>query len=178
MTIITLNGSPLHTVGSLPPVGTMAPNFTVTKTDFGEITLKNYLGKKIILNMFPSLDTPICANAMRQFNELSSKIPDVLILCVSVDLPFAQKRFCVAEHLENVQCVSVFRHPSFGEDYGVTIIDEPLAGLLSRAVIVLDEHGKIVFSEQVKELSNEPNYSAIIKALEGISTEQERQVKT
>jgi len=165
MAIITLNGSPLHTVGTLPAVGTKAPDFTVTKMDLGEIKLKNYLGKKIILNVFPSLDTPTCANAMRHFNEIASQLPDVLILCVSVDLPFAQKRFCIAEHLNNVQPVSVFRHPSFGEDYGVTIIDEPLSGLLSRAVIILDEHGKILYSEQVRELSNEPDYKTMLSVL-------------
>lgn len=166
MTLITLNGSPLHTIGTLPAVGTLAPDFTVTKTDLGEIKLKNYLGKKIILNLFPSLDTPTCANAMRQFNALADKFPDALILCVSVDLPFAQKRFCVAEHLNNVQCVSVFRHPSFGKDYGATIIDEPLNGLLSRAVIVLDERGKVIYTQQIKELSNEPDYSALMTALQ------------
>jgi thiol peroxidase len=165
MAIITLNGSPLHTIGSLPDVGTQAPDFTVTKIDLGEIRLKNYLGKKMILNIFPSLDTPTCANAMRHFNEVANQLADVLILCISVDLPFAQKRFCIAEHLNNVQPVSVFRHPSFGKDYGVTIIDEPLAGLLSRAVIILDEHGKILHSEQVRELSNEPNYQAILSIL-------------
>lgn len=165
MAIITLNGTPMHTIGSLPPVGSKAPDFTVTKTDLGEIKLKNYLGKKIILNIFPSLDTPTCASAMRHFNEVAQKLTDVLILCVSVDLPFAQKRFCVSEHLDNVQCVSVFRHPTFGKDYGVTIIDQPLLGLLSRAVVILDETGKIIFTEQVKELSNEPNYDAVLAAL-------------
>jgi thiol peroxidase len=165
MSIITLNGSPLHTIGTLPAIGTQAPNFTVTKTDLGEITLKNYLGKKIILNIFPSLDTPTCANAMRHFNEIATKLPDALILCISVDLPFAQKRFCVAEHLDNVHCVSVFRHPSFGKDFGVTITDQPLEGLLSRAVIVLDEHGKVIYSEQVKELSNEPNYDSMMTVM-------------
>lgn len=165
MTIITLNGTPFHTIGTLPIVGTLAPPFTVTKTDLGEINLKNYLGKKIILNIFPSLDTPVCASTMRHFNELAKQYPNVLILCVSVDLPFAQKRFCMSEHLDNVQCVSVFRHPTFGKEYGVTIIDQPLAGLLSRAVVVLNEQGRVIYSEQVKELSNEPDYSAIAKVL-------------
>ncbi|RDI43753.1 thiol peroxidase [Aquicella lusitana] len=165
MAEIRLNGEPIHTTGELPPVGAEAPDFTVTKTDLSEIRLKNYLGKKIILNIFPSLDTSTCAAAMRRFNEIASNFKDILILCVSADLPFAQKRFCAAEHLDNVQPVSVFRHPAFGKDYGVTIADGPLAGLLSRAAIVLDEHGKILYKEQVEEITEEPDYSAIVSAL-------------
>ncbi len=166
MTEITLNGAPFSTLSELPPVNSQAPDFTVTKTDLSEIKLRNYLGKKIILNIFPSLDTSTCATAMTRFNEISQQFKDVLILCVSVDLPFAQKRFCAAEHLENVQPVSVFRHPSFGEDYGVTITEGPLAGLLSRAVVILDEHGRIVYTQQVKEITHEPDYQAIISALQ------------
>lgn len=165
MTMITLNGSPLHTVGKLPPLGSKAPNFIVTKLDLGEISLKDYLGKRIILNVFPSLDTPTCASTMRRFDEIAEKLPGVLILCISADLPFAQKRFCAAEHLDNIQPASVFRHSNFGTDYGITITDGPLTGLLSRAVIIIDEEGKIIYSEQVKELSDEPNYQAIIAAL-------------
>ena len=165
MSIITLNGSPLHTIGTLPAVGAQAPDFTVTKTDLGELHLKDHLGQKVILNIFPSLDTPTCASAMRHFNEIASQLPNILILCVSFDLPFAQQRFCAAEHLKNVQPVSVFRHRSFGADYGVMIVDEPLAGLLSRAVVIIDEKGKVIYSEQVKELSNEPDYTAMLAAL-------------
>lgn len=161
MTIVTLNGSPLHTVGNLPPIGTQAPDFTVTKTDLSEISLKNCQGKKILLNIFPSLDTPTCGNAMRHFNQLAEQFGHTLFLCVSADLPFAQKRFCANEHLQNVHPVSVFRHPQFGQDYGVTITDGSLAGLLSRAVVILDAHGKVLYTEQVKELSNEPDYSAM-----------------
>lgn len=166
MATITLQGSPIQTIGILPAVGSQAPDFTVTKTDLSEIRLKNYLGKKIILNIFPSLDTPTCATAMLKFNEIASKNNNVLILCISVDLPFAQKRFCSAEHLENVQPVSVFRHPTFGKDYGVTITSGPLAGLLSRAVVVMDENGKIIYTQQVSELTNEPDYSAITTSLQ------------
>jgi thiol peroxidase len=165
MTTITLNGSPLHTIGTLPPVGSNAPDFTVTKTDLGDIRLSNYHGNKIILNIFPSLDTSTCAAAMRKFNEIAEKLSHVLILCISEDLPFAQKRFCTAEHLQNVQPVSVFRNPEFGEKYGVMIEDGPVAGLLSRAVVVIDENGKIVYTEQVKELSNEPDYEAMVQAI-------------
>lgn len=165
MALITLNGSPVRTIGELPAVGTRAPNFCVTKTDMSEIHLKNYQGKQIILNIFPSLDTPTCANSMRKFNEAASKLNNVLVLCVSEDLPFAQKRFCAAEQIKNVIPASVFRHPEFGNDYGVMIVDGPLMGVLSRAVVLIDENGKVKYTEQVKELSNEPNYEAVINVL-------------
>lgn len=162
MTLIKFRGQPLHTVGSLPEVGTRAPNFTVTKTDLGELKLENYLGKKIVLNVFPSLDTPTCAAAMQRFNEIAEKSPNILILCISADLPFAQKRFCSAEHLANVVPASIFRHQQFGRDYGVAIAEGPLAGLLSRAIIVIDEYGKIIYTQQVPEITDEPNYNDIV----------------
>jgi thiol peroxidase len=165
MSTILLKGEPIQTIGSLPAVGAQAPDFSVTKTDLSEIKLKNYLGKKIILNIFPSLDTTTCAEAMKKFNEIAKDYPDLLILCVSADLPFAQKRFCSTECLNNVIPVSVFRHPHFGEDYGVSIIDGPIAGLLSRAVVVLDKQGKIVYTEQVKEITQEPDYKALLSHL-------------
>jgi thiol peroxidase len=165
MALITLNGSPVRTIGELPKVGSFAPNFCVTKTDLSEIHLKNYQGKQIILNIFPSLDTATCANSMRKFNEAAAKLDNVLVICVSEDLPFAQKRFCAAEHIKNVVPASVFRHPEFGNDYGVMIIDGPLMGVLSRAVVLIDENGKVKYTEQVKELSNEPNYEAVISEL-------------
>lgn len=165
MSTITLKGVPFHTSGTLPMVGTYAPDFTVTKVDLSEIKLKNYLGQKIILNIFPSLDTPTCATAMLHFNEIANQFSHILVLCVSVDLPFAQKRFCASQHLENVHPVSVFRHTQFGKDYGVSIIDGPLTGLLTRAVVVLDEHGKIIYTQQVPEISEEPNYTAILSAI-------------
>lgn len=165
MAIITLNGTPYHTSGDIPVVGTKAPDFTVTKNDLGEISLKNHLGKPIILNIFPSLDTPTCASTMKRFNQIAATLPDTLVLCISADLPFAQKRFCVAEHLDNIQPVSIFRHPSFAINYGVAITDGPLAGLLARAVIALDQSGKVIHTELVKELSNEPNYEALLKSL-------------
>lgn len=165
MTVITLNGSPIHTIGSLPPVGSIAPDFVVTKTDLSDIHLSNYRGKKIILNIFPSMDTPTCATAMHKFNDIATKFNQVLILCVSEDLPFAQQRFCASQHLQNVQPVSVFRNPEFGEKYGVMIVDGPLTGVLSRAIVIIDEHGKVIYTEQVKELSNEPNYTDMLAAL-------------
>src|SRR5262245_1325633 len=147
MSTIHFQGAPLTTIGSLPTIGSSAPDFTVTKTDLAEISLKNYRNQKIILNIFPSLDTSTCASAMRKFNQIASQYGDILILCISADLPFAQKRFCSQEHLENVQPVSVFRHPRFGEDYGVLITEGPLAGLLSRAVVILNEEGKVIYSQ-------------------------------
>lgn len=165
MSSITLNGSPLKTVGSLPTLGSQAPDFTVTKTDLGELHLKNLNNQKIILNIFPSLDTPTCARAMLQFNEIARKHSDFVILCVSADLPFAQKRFCAAEHADNVVPASIFRHREFGQTYGIEIKDGPLAGLLSRAVVVINEQGKVVYTQQVKELANEPDYDAIESAL-------------
>lgn len=163
MSTIFFNGEPVQTIGSLPHVGTHAPDFTVTRTDLGEVKLKNYLGRKIILNIFPSLDTDTCAKAMKRFNEIAEKHPDVLILCISADLPFAQKRFCSTECLRNVMPASVFRHPQFADDYGVLITNGPIAGLLSRAVVIIDEKGNIIYSEQVKEITKEPDYKAIDK---------------
>lgn len=165
MTTVHLKGTPFQTIGSLPNVGTQAPDFTVTKTDLSEVVLKNYIGKKILLNIFPSLDTPTCAAAMQRFNDLAKEYPNVLFLCVSADLPFAQQRFCSAMHLANVQAVSVFRHPNFGNSYGVTITDGPLTGLLSRAVVLIDEKGKVIYTQQVNEISQEPNYAEVIAAI-------------
>lgn len=162
---ITIEGSPLKIVGHLPKVGVQAPDFTVTKTDLSEISLKNYFGKKIVLNIFPSLDTKTCAMAMKRFNEIAEEIPNILILCISADLPFAQKRFCATEHLDNIQPVSVFRHPEFGRNYGVLITTGVLAGLLARTVIVIDEKGYVNYVQQVHELVDEPNYQEIIDIL-------------
>lgn len=165
MATITLMGSSVTTSGSLPTVGSVAPDFTVTKTDLSEIRLKNYLGQRILMNIFPSLDTETCATAMKRYNEIATQIPNILILCVSADLPFAQKRFCIAEHLDNVQPVSVFRHPNFGKDYGITITDGPLAGLLARAVVLIDANGKVEYTQLVQEITSEPDYAAITAAL-------------
>lgn len=165
MSVITLRGNVMQTMGTLPSIGSQAPDFTVTKTDLSEIRLKNYLGKTIILNIFPSLDTETCATAMQQFNEIANQFENILILCVSTDLPFAQKRFFNTKHLENVLPVSVFRHPNFGQTYGVTIMDGPLAGLLSRAVIILDERGKVIYTQQVEEISHDPDYAAMTDAI-------------
>jgi thiol peroxidase len=165
MTKITLKGNPINTSGTLPRIGSKAPEFSLTKIDLTELTLKENIGKFIVLNVFPSLDTGTCANSVRRFNEAASKIKNTLILCVSEDLPFAQKRFCGAENLTNVCPVSAFRSPEFGEDYGLTLIDGPLKGLLSRCVVVLDEQGTVIYTQQVPEITEEPNYDAALQAL-------------
>lgn len=166
MALITVKGTPIKITGNLPPVGSQAPDFTVTKTDLSDIHLKNYCGKRIILNIFPSLDTKTCASAMLQFNEIAAKYKDILILCISADLPFAQKRFCTAEHLDNIHPVSTFRHPDFGDVYGVTITEGELSGLLARSIIFLDETGKVIYTQLVKEITNEPNYAELLSLLQ------------
>ena len=166
MANITLQGKPLQTFSALPKIGSQAPDFTLTKSDFTDIKLKECLGKKTVLSLFPSIDTPTCAMAMRRFNEEASKIKNVLILCVSADLPFALKRFCAAEGITNVIPTSQFRHPEFGTRYGAVIKEGALAGLLSRAVVVFDEKSKVIYTQQVSELSAEPDYEAILKALQ------------
>lgn len=163
MATITLQGNPIHTVSELPAIGTKAPDFILTREDLSEIRLHDCLGKTTVLNIFPSLDTPTCATAMKHFNEIADKHKDLAILCVSADLPFAQKRFCSIEHLKNVMPVSTFRNPAFGKTYGALIIDGPLAGLLSRAIVVIDKNGAVIYTEQVKELADEPNYQAVLK---------------
>jgi len=164
MADIKFKGNPVHTTGVLPNKGLQAPAFTLTKTDLSELHLQNFAGKKIILNIFPSLDTPVCAASVRAFNKEASQLADTVILCVSADLPFAQARFCGAEGLHNVTPASDFRHKEFGDIYGVRISDGPLAGLLSRAIVVIDSHGMIAYTEQVPEITQEPNYQAALTA--------------
>lgn len=165
MATITLKGNPIHTCGQLPNVGSNAPDFLLTKTDLSDVSLKDFAGKRIVLNIFPSLDTPVCATSIRKFNAEAGKLNNTVVLCVSVDLPFAHSRFCVAEGLQNVVSASELRHRVFGEAYGVRVIDGPLAGLLSRAVVVIDETGKVIYTEQVPEIAQEPNYEAALNVL-------------
>jgi len=165
MAEITLKGNPIHTCGKLPAVGSQAADFVLTKTDFADVSLQNFAGKKIVLNIFPSIDTPVCATSVRRFNAEAVKMKNMVVLCVSVDLPFAHSRFCAAEGLQNVIPVSELRKRKFGEDYGVRIIDGPLAGLFSRAVVIIDEKGKVIYTEQVPEIAQEPNYEAALKVL-------------
>ena len=165
MASITLKGNPVSTVGELPAVGSSAPSFSGIKTDLSECTLADLAGKKVVLNVFPSIDTGVCAASTRHFNEAAGSLDNTVVVCVSVDLPFALGRFCGAEGLENVIPLSVFRNPEFGSGYGLTIADGPLAQLLSRAVVVIDESGKVVYTEQVPEITQEPNYEAALEAL-------------
>jgi thioredoxin-dependent peroxiredoxin len=165
MANITLKGNPITTVGNLPAVGSQAPDFSLVNTDLGAVTLKDLKGKKVVLNIFPSVDTPTCATSTRRFNAEAAKLSGVEVLCVSKDLPFAFKRFCAAEGLDKVRGVSDFRDADFGKRYGATITSGPIAGLLSRAVVVIDGNGKVIYSEQVAEIANEPDYAKALKAL-------------
>lgn len=165
MAKITLKGNAVNTIGNLPEIGTMAPEFTLVKNDLSEGKLSDYKGQKVILNIFPSLDTGTCAASVRRFNQEASNLDNTKVLCISKDLPFAQARFCGAEGLENVHNMSDFRTGKFGRDYGVEIIDGPLAGLESRAVVVVDEEGKVVYTQQVSEIVDEPDYDKALAAL-------------
>lgn len=166
MATITLKGSPIETIGDLPSIGSNIPHSRLTKNDLSDTTLSDYTGKKVILNIFPSVDTPTCATSVRQFNEKAASIDNVHVLCVSADLPFAISRFCGAEGISHVESLSSFRS-DFGKDLGLTITTGPLAGLLSRAVVIINEEGKVIYNEQVAEIADEPNYAAAISALNG-----------
>jgi len=165
MASITLGGNPAETLGSLPSIGTVAPNFTLTAVDLSSKSLSDYDGKRKVLNIFPSVDTGICAASARKFNEEASKLENTSVLCISRDLPFAQNRFCAAEGLENVEMLSDFNEGCFGKDYKLEITKSAFTGLHSRVVIVLNEKNKILFSEQVPEIGQEPNYEAALNAL-------------
>jgi thiol peroxidase len=165
MAQISFKGSPVHTSGHLPSVGDNAPDFNLTRTDLSDISLKDLKGKKIVLNIFPSVDTPVCSASVRRFNSEISRFDNALLLSVSMDLPFAHDRFCETEGLKNVIPVSEMRQRSFGEKYGVRITDGPLAGLLARAVVVLDEAGKVIHSQLVDEITTEPDYETALNAL-------------
>ncbi len=165
MAQIMMAGNPIHTVGELPAVGSQAPDFHLTQTDLEDTTLADYKGKKLVLNIFPSIDTPTCAQSVRRFNKEASERSNVVVLCVAADLPFAMKRFCGAEGLEAVKPVSTFRGHGFGQDYGVEITDGPLAGLMSRAVVVIDEQGKVIHAEQVPEIKQDPDFQAALAVI-------------
>ncbi|OCA77381.1 lipid hydroperoxide peroxidase [Chryseobacterium artocarpi] len=163
-TTITLKGNEVHTIGSLPAVGSKVKDFALVDSGLNVKTLQTFEGKKKVFNIFPSIDTPTCAASSRKFNEEASKLENTVVINVSKDLPFALGRFCAAEGLNSVETLSDFRS-SFGDDYEVVITDSPLKGLLSRAVIVTDENNKVVYTEQVSEIANEPNYDAALAAL-------------
>ena len=163
MAQITLGGNPINTSGELPAVGSTAPDFDLVRQDLSQVGLGTYAGKKKVLNVFPSIDTGICAASVRAFNEKAAGSAAV-VLNISADLPFAQKRFCGAEGIDGAETLSTFRS-TFADDYGVRIVDGGMAGLCSRAVLVLDEDNKVVYAEQVPEIAQEPNYDAAMDAL-------------
>ena len=165
MAKITFKGNSVTTTGELPKVGTPAPDFTLTKTDLSPITKKELTGKSVVLNIFPSIDTSVCATSVRTFNQKAASLPNTVVLCVSKDLPFAMKRFCGAEGIEKVIPASWYRGPDFGKEYGVTMTDGPLAGLFARAIVVFDKTGKVVHTELVPEIAQEPNYDRVISAV-------------
>lgn len=165
MAQITLKGNPCNTVGELPQVGSSLPAFVLTNQDLQEVTKENFAGSKLIFNIFPSVDTPVCATSVRTFNEKASKLDGVKVLCISQDLPFAAKRFCAADGIEGVQTLSGFRNAEFGKDYGILIEDGPLKGLFARGVVVADENGKVLYSELVSEIAEEPEYEEALRVV-------------
>ena len=165
MATITLKGNEIETIGSLPGIGTKSPSFNLVKQTLSETGLADFSGKRIILNIFPSLDTGTCAASVRTFNQKAASLYNTIVLCVSADLPFAASRFCVAEDIKGVETASSFRNPDFGKDYGVTITTGPLTGLLARSIVVIDTDGKVMHTELVSETANEPNYEAAIAVL-------------
>ena len=167
MAQITFKGNPTHTAGTLPKTGASAPDFNLTKSDLSSATLGEFKGKKLVLNIFPSIDTPVCATSVRKFNEEASKLKDAAVLCISRDLPFAQSRFCAAEGLKNVITASEYKDTKFSDSYGVRIVDGPLAGLFSRAIVVIDPSGRVTYTEQVPEIAQEPDYAKALAALNG-----------
>lgn len=164
MATVTLQGNPLETVGELPAVGSKAPAFELVKTDLSTVSLSDLAGKNVVLNIFPSIDTGTCAMSVRKFNEKAASMADTAVICVSADLPFAAGRFCGAEGIENVATGSTFRS-DFGNDYGVAFSTGPLTGLLSRSVVVINKEGNVVYTQQVAETADEPDYDAAIAAL-------------
>lgn len=165
MATITLKQNEIHTSGQLPSVDTQATNFQLVKTDLSTATLADYKGKRVVLNIFPSIDTPTCALSVRTFNKQAAALDNTVVLCISRDLPFAQARFCGAEGIENVEMLSDFNTNSFGKAYQLDITDGPLAGLHSRCVLVLDENHRICYTEQVPEIADEPNYQKALDSL-------------
>ena len=165
MATITLGGNPIQTSGELPKVGTKAPDFALVKNDLSTVTLADFAGSRLVLNIFPSIDTGTCATSVRKFNEKASQLQNTKVLCISRDLPFAQKRFCGAEGIENAMSLSDFKTGRFGKDYGLEMIDGALNGLHSRVVIILNENGIVLYAEQVAEIADEPNYEKALAVL-------------
>lgn len=167
MAQITFKGNPIQTNGNLPAIGSKAPNFTLTATDLSSKSLSDFSGKYIVLNIFPSVDTGVCAQSVRTFNQQLSTLSNTVVLCISKDLPFAMNRFCGAEGLNNVISLSDFKNNDFVEAYGVKMIEGPLAGLLSRAVVVINPSGEVIYTEQVPEITQEPSYEKAVAVIQG-----------
>ena len=165
MATITLKGNPIETIGELPAVGSKVPGFTLTKTDLSDCALTDFAGKHIVFSIFPSIDTPVCAASVRRFNSDASSLDNTVVLCISADLPFAHNRFCEGEGLKNVVSLSNFRSATFGKDFGVEITTGPLTGLLSRAVVIVDEEGVVKYIEQVPEITQDPDFDAALAFL-------------
>ncbi|MDF1536478.1 MAG: thiol peroxidase [bacterium] len=165
MATVTFKGETVNTVGDLPPFSTKAPDFALTRNDLTDVTLAEYSGKRLLLNIFPSLDTAVCAMSVRRFNEEAAGLQNTKVLCVSEDLPFAQKRFCGAEEIDNVETLSAFRYRAFANGYGVRIMNGPLKSLLTRAIIIIDTRGKVIYTELVPEITREPDYEAALAVL-------------
>lgn len=165
MSIIKLKGNPINTIGQLPEIGVFAPEFKLTANDLSDKSLADYTGRKVVLNIFPSLDTATCAMSVRRFNAEVSNLKGAIVLCISRDLPFAQARFCGAEGLTNVVTLSQMKDTNFGKAYGVEMIDGPLASLFARAVVIIDEAGKVIYTELVPEIAQEPDYEKALKAI-------------
>lgn len=166
MAQITLEENPIHTLGDLPAIHEKAPDFLLTQVDLTDVSLKNYKGKILLMNIFPSLDTDVCATSVRRFNEMASKMNNTRVLCISRDLPFAHKRFCTTEGITHVISLSELRNNDFGVRYGVRIVDGPMAGLFARSIVIIDTNGDVVYTQLVPEITDEPNYEATLKALE------------
>jgi thiol peroxidase len=164
MAEIKFRGNAIHTAGSLPAVGSKAPDFKLTKGDLADVSLQDFAGKTVILNIFPSIDTGVCATSVRKFNAEAAGLPNAVVVGVSKDLPFAHKRFCGAEGIDKVVTGSAMRDESFARGYGVTMTEGPLAGLFSRAVVVIDPQGKVAYAEQVPEITQEPDYARAVDA--------------
>ena len=165
MAQITLEGNPINTNGELPAVGSTAPDFKLVAADMSDKTLADFAGKKVVLNIFVAIDTGICAESTRRFNAAAGSLDNTVVLCISADLPPTLARFCGAENLNDVITLSTFRNPEFGQDYGLTISDGPIRGLTSRAIVVIDEGGKVIHTEQVPEIAQEPDYDAALTKL-------------
>lgn len=165
MSTVTFKGQQVQVKGTFPKKGDVAPNFILTKTDLSDVSLANYKGKRKILNIFPSIDTGVCAASVHHFNKDAANLLNTIVLCISADLPFAQARFCGAEGIDHVETLSTFRHPDFKDTYGVNLTEGPLSGLCARGVVVIDENDKVIYSQLVDEIAHEPDYQAALAVL-------------